>query len=64
MWQDRVLVTYILYLLATNKDCIWTHMARQFSKDIDIISFWPMEQFESFVDRSVLKAAKKERAHF
>lgn len=64
MWQDRILVTYILYLLSINKPCIWTDMAKQFSKDIDIVSFWPQHQFQGFVDSSVLKAASKERSHF
>lgn len=41
-WQDnRVLVTFLLYLLSVNKVSIWTDMARQFSKGIDILSFWP-----------------------
>jgi hypothetical protein len=64
MWQDRVLVTFLLYLLSTNKDCIWLHMAHQFSKDIDIVSFWDEQEFFPFVDRSVRKAAQKERSHF
>jgi len=41
MWQDRILVTFLLYLLSVNKDSIWTYMASQFSKAIDILSFWP-----------------------
>lgn len=64
MWQDRILVTYLLYLLSTNKDLIWTYMASQFSKDIDILSFWPEEEFGSFIDHSAKKAASKERHHF
>jgi hypothetical protein len=40
LWQDRVLITYLLYILSKNADSIWAHMAKQFSKDIDIISFW------------------------
>lgn len=40
MWQDRILVTYLLFLLSKEKDCIWTEMVKQFSRDIDIVSFW------------------------
>lgn len=40
LWQDRILVTYLLYLLSINRNCLWTYMAQHFSKDIDIISFW------------------------
>lgn len=64
MWQDRILVTYLLYLLSISKPCIWTEMAKLFSKDIDIVSFWPEDEFKSFIDSSVLKAARKERVHF
>jgi hypothetical protein len=39
-------------------------MAKQFSKDIDIISFWNEEELDNFVDKSVIKAAKKERNYF
>lgn len=39
-------------------------MAQQFSKDIDIISFWNEEELDTFVDKSVLKAARKERNYF
>jgi hypothetical protein len=39
-------------------------MAKHFSKEIDIISFWNQEELELFVDRSVEKAAKMERCHF
>ena len=31
-WQDRILVTFLLFLLSTDRKCIWTDMARQFSK--------------------------------
>jgi hypothetical protein len=64
MWQDRILVTYLLFLLSKDQNSIWTHMAKQFSKDIDIVSFWEEKEFDCFVDSSVLKAAKKERSHF
>jgi hypothetical protein len=64
MWQDRILVTFLLYLLSVNKNSIWTYMASQFSKAIDILSFWPETEFGRFVDQSVKKAAGKERAHF
>lgn len=41
LYQDnRVLVIYLLYLMASNRDCLWTYMAKHFSKEIDIVSFW------------------------
>jgi hypothetical protein len=64
LWQDRILVTFLLYLLSTNKECIWLDMAKQFSKDIDIISFWEKTELDDFVDQTVAKAAGKERQHF
>lgn len=36
-------------------------MAAEFSKDIDIISFWSESDLNLFSDKSVLKAAKMER---
>lgn len=39
-------------------------MASNFSRDIDIISFWEESELEMFADGSVGKAARKERAHF
>lgn len=39
-------------------------MARHFSKDIDIVSFWDKNEVKLFVDGSVGKAAWKERQHF
>lgn len=61
LWQDRILVTYLLYLLSVDRDCIWTFMARRFSREIDIVSFWEEKEFGLFADRSVRKAATKER---
>jgi hypothetical protein len=58
------LVTYLLYLLSINRDCIWTFMAKHFSKQIDILSFWDEAELSFFIDNSVTKAAKKSRAHF
>ena len=39
-------------------------MAKNFPKEIDIISFWNTEELDLFVDNSVAKAAGKERKHF
>lgn len=39
-------------------------MAKNFPKEIDIVSFWKIEELDLFVDRSVAKAASKERKHF
>jgi hypothetical protein len=64
LWQDRILVTYLLYLLSVDRDCLWTYMARHFSKAIDIVSFWQDQELDLFVDGSVRKAARKERLHF
>ena len=43
VWQDRILITYLLYTLAVGKEGVWLDMVRHFSKDIDIVSFWPEE---------------------
>lgn len=40
IWQDRILVTYILYIMETDPGLLWSRMASNFSKDTDIISFW------------------------
>ena len=39
-WQDRILVTYLLYIMSKDVKNIWKEMANQFSKEIDIVSFW------------------------
>jgi hypothetical protein len=39
-------------------------MVKQFSKEIDIVSFWPQEDIDLFVDKSIIKATTKERDHF
>ena len=64
LWQDRILVTYLLYLLSVDRDCLWTFMAKNFSREIDIVSFWGEGELEMFADASVGKAARSERQHF
>ena len=32
IWQDRILITYLLYELDKNPQTLWSHMASLFSK--------------------------------
>ena len=59
VWEDRVLLTYCLYLCSVEaKDNIFYHMVQHMSKEIDIACFWPAEEIDLFRDKLMKTAVR------
>lgn len=43
---------------------VWTEMAVNFSKEIDILSMWQDEELKGFKDKSIVNAVEMERKNF
>lgn len=64
-WEDRVLLTYCLFLVSTEaKDNIFYEMIQHMSKDIDVAYFWPKEELDLFKDPIVKGLVEKDLKSF
>ncbi|CAD8098588.1 unnamed protein product [Paramecium primaurelia] len=63
-WQDRILLTYILYQSQLGKQSQWYHLISNLPRDIDYLIFWSDEELKLLNDEKLVLKAKKELQDF
>lgn len=58
-WEDRILLTYLLFEYQKGKKSKWYHLIRNLPKEIDYVVFWEDEELklieDEWVKRSIIK---------
>ncbi|CAD8105416.1 unnamed protein product [Paramecium sonneborni] len=63
-WQDRILLTYILYQSQLGKQSQWYHLISNLPRDIDYLIFWSEEELKLLKDDKLVQKAKRELQDF
>lgn len=63
-WEDRMLLTYIVYEHGRGKDSKWYYLIENLPKEIDYAIFWNDEELKMLEDAALVRQAKKGRADF
>ncbi|CAD8110312.1 unnamed protein product [Paramecium sonneborni] len=63
-WQDRILLTYILYQSQLGRQSQWYHLISNLPRDIDYLIFWSEEEFKLLKDDKLVLKAKTELQDF
>ncbi|CAD8076387.1 unnamed protein product [Paramecium primaurelia] len=63
-WQDRILLTYILYQSQLGKQSQWYHLISNLPRDIDYLIFWSDEELKLLNDEKLVQKSKRELQDF
>lgn len=60
-WEDRILLTFLLYEYQKGKDSRWFNMIRNLPRDIDYAVFWDKEEVEFLEDQWLGREIQREK---
>ncbi|CAK91275.1 unnamed protein product (macronuclear) [Paramecium tetraurelia] len=63
-WQDRILLTYLLYQSQLGRQSQWYHLIANLPRDIDYLIFWSDEELKLLNDEKLVLKAKRELQDF